>query len=174
MIGRYELEILTPACDPGSPRLVAKAALADDISPVLPYLNATLPGADYLPEARALIWEDGAHRVAFHAHEIAVSEVVDHDDAELVMSDLVNLVNETWERRDEIVPSVATRPRPTPMEVYRLLPGTNCKECHLPGCWQFALKLVAGEATTGDCPILAEAKYALQLADLFAMVGEIA
>ena len=166
MIGKYDLEILTPACDPGSPRLVAKAALADDIAPVLPYLNATLPGANYLPEAQALIWENDSHRVAFHAHEIAVSEVADHDDAEQVMGDLVNLVNETWERRDEIVPSVATRPRPTPMEVYRLLPGTNCKECHLPSCWQFALKLVAGEARTAACPALAEPELAQQLADL--------
>lgn len=166
MIGQYDLEILTPACDPGSPRLVAKAALVDDITPVLPYLNATLPGANYLPEARALIWEGDTHMVAFHAHEIAVSEVRDHDDAEQVVSDLVSLVNDTWGRRDEIVPSVATRPRPTPMEVYRLLPGTNCKECHLPGCWQFALKLVAGEATTIDCPALAEPSFAPQLSAL--------
>lgn len=163
MIGDYDLEILTPACDPGSPRLVAKAALADDITPVLPYLNAILPGADYLPEARALIWESDSHLVAFHAHEIAVAEVTGRDDAEQVMDHFVGLVNETWERRDEIVPSVATVPRPTPMEVYRLLPGTNCKECHLPGCWQFALKLVAGEVRTADCPALAEPEFAPQL-----------
>jgi ArsR family metal-binding transcriptional regulator len=166
MIEAYDLEILTPACDPGSPRLVAKAALVDDIAPVLPYLNATLPGANYLPEARALIWEDESHLVAFHAREIAVAEVTGREDAEQVMDYYVRLVNETWDRRDEIVPSVATLPRPTPMEVYRKLPGTNCKECHLPGCWQFALKLVAGEARLGDCPALAEPEFAPQLADL--------
>lgn len=166
MISEYDLEILTPACDPGSPSLVAKAVLVDDIAPVLPYLNATLPGANYLPEAQALIWEGDSHLVAFHANEIAVSEVTGRDDAEQVMHYFVRLVNETWDRRDEIVPSVATLPRPTPMEVYRLLPGTNCKECHLPGCWQFALKLVAGEATTTECPALAEPDGAPQLAAL--------
>ena len=166
MIGEYDLEILTPACDPGSPRLVAKAAFLEDIVPVLPYLNATLPGANYLPEAQALIWEDDSHLVAFHANEIAVSEVTGRDDAEHVMDHFVRLVNETWDRRDEIVPSVATLPRPTPMEVYRLLPGTNCKDCHLPGCWQFALKLVTGEARTGDCPALADPEFAPQLAAL--------
>lgn len=58
MIGNYDLEILTPACDPGSPRLVATASFVDDISAVVPYFNATLPGADDFPEANALIWED--------------------------------------------------------------------------------------------------------------------
>lgn len=100
-----------------------------------------------------------------------MSEVTDHDDADQVMGDLVNLVNQTWERRDEIVPSVATLSRPTPMAVYKLLPGTNCKECHLPGCWQFALKLVAGEATAGECPALAEAEFARQRAQLVELVG---
>lgn len=174
MIGNYDLEILPPGCDPGSSRLVARAHLVDDIVAVLPYLNATLPGANYLPEAKALIWDNGSRHIAFHAQEIAASDIDDHDDAERVMNDVVNLVNQTWERRDEIVPSVATLPRPTPMVVYKLLPGTNCKECNLPSCWQFALKLVTGEATTGECPDLAKPEFAPQLAELRTLVVEIA
>jgi ArsR family metal-binding transcriptional regulator len=174
MIGSYDLEVLTPPCDPGSSRLVVKARWAVDIAPVLPYLNATLPEASYLPEAKSLIWKDDPHTIAFHAHEIAVSDVDDRGDAERVIDDLVNLVNRTWQRRAEIVPSVATKPRPTPMAVYKLLPSTNCKECGLPGCWQFALKLVTGEAITGECPGLARPEYAAQLADLRTLVAETA
>ena len=154
MIYHYELEILTPPCDPGSPRLVAKAHLRTDISGVLPYLNATLPGATYLPEARSLTWKDDGHHVAFHAREIAVSDVQDRDEAVQLLDGLVDLVNVTWTRRGEIVPSVAARRRPTPMDVYRLLPRTDCKECGEGGCWLFALKLVAGTRHSSDCPPL--------------------
>jgi ArsR family metal-binding transcriptional regulator len=174
MISTYDLDMLTPPCDPGSARLVAKARLAVDIAPVLPYLNATLPGASYMPEAESLTWKDDGHTVAFHPREIAVSDVEDRGDAEQVIGDLVDLVNRTWQRRGDIVPSVATRRRPTPMAVYGLLPGTNCKECGLPGCWQFALKLVAGEAKTGECPELAQAEFVSGLAELRSLVGETA
>ncbi len=173
MIGAYDLEMLTPPCDPGSERLVAKASLADDIAPVLPYLNATLPGASFMPEAGSLTWKDDGHTIAFHRHEIAVSDVDDREDAERVVEDLVDLVNRTWQQREEIVPSVAIRHRPTPMAVYKLLPRTNCKECHQAGCWQFALKLVAGEVNSGECPPLARPEFVSQLAELRSLVTEI-
>ena len=57
------------------------------------------------------------------------------------------------------------------MAVFRLLPGTNCKECNLSGCWQFALKLIAGEAKTGECPELAEPASASRLGELRTLVG---
>ena len=171
MIRSYELEMLTPPCDPGSVRLVAKAHLAVDISAVLPYLNAILSEADYLPEAKSLTWKDSSHAIALHPHEIAVSDVDDRTDGIRVIDELVQLVNRTWQSRDEIVPSVVTRRRPTPMAVFRLLPGTNCKECSLSGCWQFALKLITGEAKTGECPELAEPTSASRLAELRTLVG---
>lgn len=174
MIGTYDLEMLTPPCDPGSPRLVAKARLAIDIAPVLPYLNAVLSGADYLPEADSLTWKDDGHAIAFHSREIAVSDVEDRADAEHVIDDLIELVNRTWQQRSEIVPSVAVRHRPTPMAVYKLLPGTNCKECGQPGCWQFGLKLIAGEVSTGDCPDLAKPEYVSRLPELQDLIGETA
>lgn len=174
MIGKYELEMLTPPCDPGSVRLVAKAHLTVDVSAVLPYLNATLSNPSYWPEAKSLTWRDNGHSIALHPYEIAVSDVDDRDDAAHVIDDLVDLINRTWQRRDEIVPSVATQRRPTPMAVFRLLPGTNCQECNLAGCWQFALKLITGEATTAECPELARPASASRLAELVALVGRTA
>lgn len=170
MIGGYDLEVLTPPCDPGSARLVAKARLPVDIAPVLPYLNASLPGASYVPEARCLTWSDDGHVIAFHPREIAVSDVADRDDAQHVIDGLVDLVNQTWQRRADIVPSVAAGRRPAPLAVYRLLPRTDCGECGLSGCWQFALKLVVGEAQLGECPAVARPEFASQLAELRELV----
>ena len=160
LIENYELEVFTPPCDPGAERYAARAHLAEDISEVLPYLNATLRGAVYYPTANALTWKKGGHNIAFHAHEIATSNVEDREEAEKELKGLVDLVNRTWQRRAEITPDTLTRQRPTPMAIYKLLPNTNCKQCGEPTCYTFALRLSTSQKKLTDCPPLSELQYA--------------
>jgi acetyl-CoA decarbonylase/synthase complex subunit gamma len=47
----------------------------------------------------------------------------------------------------------------SPIEVYKLLPGTNCKACVENNCMAFAAKLVNREATLQECTPLLEKKY---------------
>ena len=143
LIEKYDLEVFTPPCDPEAVRYAARARLTVDISEILPYLNATLRGAIYYPTANALTWKKGGHNVAFHAYEIAASNVEDREGAEKELKGLIDLVNRTWERRAEITPDLATRQRPTSMAIFKLLPQTNCKQCGEPTCYTFALKLAA-------------------------------
>jgi len=176
LIEKYDLQVLTPPCDPGAERFAAKARLVVDIREVLPYLNATLRGAVYFPDAGAeysapaLTWKKAGHNVAFHPYEIAVSNAVDRDSAQKELDGLIALVNRTWERHAEITPSFEVRRRPTLMEVYKLLPQTNCKQCGQPTCFTFALKLTASQTRIEDCPPLFESQYADRLAALQAIV----
>ena len=160
MIEKYDLEVFTPPCEPGAERYAAKARLTVDISEVLPYLNATLRGAVYLPEAQALTWKKGGHNIAFHAYEIATSNVDDREGAEKELKGLVDLVNRTWERRTEITPDTTTRQRPMPMAIYKLLPNTNCRQCGEQTCYIFALRLSTSQKVLADCPPLSEPQYA--------------
>ena len=170
MIEHYDLEVFTPPCDPGAERYSAIARLVTDISPVLPYLNATLRGAVYTEQANALTWKKGGHNLAFHAYEIATSNVEDREAAVRELEGLIDLVNRTWERRAEITPDYTTRQRPTAMALYKLLPGTNCRQCGQTGCWNFALKLAAAQFELAACTPLGEPAYAQQLADLEALI----
>jgi ArsR family metal-binding transcriptional regulator len=169
-IDTYDVEVFTPPCDPGAERYAAKAHFKVDISELLPYLNATLRGAVYHPAAKALTWKKGGHNVAFHAYEIATSNVEDRDGAEKELKGLVDLVNRTWERRDAITPDTTTRQRPTPMTIFKLLPQTNCKQCGEPTCYTFALKLAVSQKHLSDCPPLAESKYVEQRLGLEAII----
>jgi ArsR family metal-binding transcriptional regulator len=173
LIEAYDLEVFTPPCDPGAERYAARARVAEDISEVLPYLNATLRGALYLPEAKALTWKKGGHNIAFHAYEIATSNVEDRDGAEKELRGIIDLVNRTWERRAEITPDISTRQRPTSMAIYKLLPNINCKQCGDPTCYTFALKLAASQKKLSDCPPLFEPKYAEKLAALEEIIIEV-
>lgn len=158
-IQSYDLDVFTPPCEPGAPRFAAKASLEVDIRAVLPYLNGVLERAEYNPAAPALRWRKAGHTVVFHPLEIAISNLIDRNEAEQEIRELIELVNEIWERRAEIEPSESVRRRPSHLAIFKLLPGTNCKTCGEPTCYNFALKLTMGQAKLAECTKLAEVEY---------------
>ena len=58
----------------------------------------------------------------------------------------------------------------SPIEVYKLLPGTNCKECGETNCMAFAAKLVTREATLQLCLPLLEPDYQAAFEKLWALL----
>lgn len=42
----------------------------------------------------------------------------------------------------------------TPLEIYKLLPQSNCRQCYLPSCLAFATAVLKGEKKLADCPCL--------------------
>lgn len=52
----------------------------------------------------------------------------------------------------------------TGIQIYKLLPQTNCKECGFPTCLAFAMKLAAKQVELADCPYVSEESQA-QLAE---------
>ena len=44
----------------------------------------------------------------------------------------------------------------TGLQIYKLLPQTNCKECGFPTCLAFAMKLAAKQAELSACPYVSE------------------
>jgi len=58
----------------------------------------------------------------------------------------------------------------SPIEVYKLLPRTNCKECKEPNCMSFAAKLVARAALLQECPAILEEKYQPQFEELWKLL----
>jgi ArsR family metal-binding transcriptional regulator len=153
-VNSYELEVFTPPCDPGAERYSAVAHLSISIADVLPYLNATLAGDNYMPSANALTWKRAGHLVAFHATRVAVSNVIDREEAINELDRMIDLVNRTWDRRSEITPDYQAQKRPSPMAVFQLLPQTNCHECGEATCMGFAFGLIQGNHTLEECPAL--------------------
>ncbi len=50
------------------------------------------------------------------------------------------------------------------IQIYKLLPQTNCKECGFPTCLAFAMKLAAKQVELSSCPYVSEESKA-QLAE---------
>jgi ArsR family metal-binding transcriptional regulator len=151
LIRDYDIELVEPPCIPGAPRWSAKAHLRRDIGDVLPYLNARLDDCRYNHEARVLVWKNGEHRYAFRPFEISAAPVEDNEEAKKVVSEVVSLVNRVWQERDSITPSFTEKELPKVLDIYRLLPQTNCKKCGYATCMAYAAALREGKASLDDC-----------------------
>ena len=172
LIDEYEINLVCSPCEPGSERWSAFAMLAGDISKALPYLNAIWTDAIYDHDAKILTKQSGGRTVAVRPEEVAVSGVVDRDDAERQAQELIAEINSIWERRDDISPSTEKRRRATAMELYRLLPRTNCKACgQATTCWTFSLQLSAGSVDLSACVSLQEPTHAQQREQLHRLLA---
>jgi ArsR family metal-binding transcriptional regulator len=170
LIEAYDLDVFSPPCEPGAERYSAIARLVTDIRESFPFLNAVLRGAVYTPAVPAIAWKKAGHNVNFQPYQVAISNVEDRDAACREMDGLIKLVNQTWERRAEIQPDHETHRRPGLLEVYKLLPGTNCKACGQPTCYTFALRLAAAQARLAECTVLWQPDCADKLAQLQELV----
>jgi ArsR family metal-binding transcriptional regulator len=170
LIENYDLEVTSPPCRPGAERFNAIARLMVDISQVLPYLNATWKGAIYDHGAHFLTWRMGGRAVSVWPYEIAVSNLEDREEATTVIERLVGMINRIWGRREEIEPSTARRERLRALDVYKLLPGTNCKACGQPTCFIYANKVVAGQVAVETCTPLFTDEHQEKREQLLALI----
>jgi ArsR family metal-binding transcriptional regulator len=148
----------------------ALADLSEDISEVLPYLNTVLKGLQYHHDEKFLTVKRKGRVITFWPRQIAVTKLEDEKEAREVIEELKQILNETYTNKDRIKPTYTSRPIPRPLEIFKLLPGKNCKECGEPTCMAFALKLVNDEVDWKQCPLLLEKEFEanrLKLTEIF-------
>ena len=170
LLQNYTLRIVLSDCNPSSQKVNAIADLSEDMSEVLPYLNTVLKGLQYHHDEKFLTVKRKGHVITFWPKQIAVTKLEDENEARSVMEDLKQILNETYTNKDRIKPTYTSRPIPRPLEIFKLLPGKNCKECGEPTCMAFALKLVNDEVDWKQCPLLLEKEFEanrLKLTEIF-------
>ncbi len=148
----YMKEIFRPQCNPGFESLHCIAQLDQDISEVLPYLNAVLGGFEYLKDPPAVIFRSQGKFITVHGRKIAINALRDEGEADRILAWLQREINDAWESRNGIEPSYEGAPKPKLIEILKLLPKTNCKQCGEPTCMVFAARMAEGAKGPGDCP----------------------
>ena len=63
-------------------------------------------------------------------------------------------MNRIWQERNSITPSFAERRLPKVLDIFKLLPGNNCKECGYATCMAYAADLRQGSTQLEQCPTL--------------------
>jgi ArsR family metal-binding transcriptional regulator len=170
----YTLRVVLSDCNPSSQKVNAIADLSEDIGEVLPYLNTLLKAFQYHHEDKVLTVKRKGHMITFWPRQIAATKLEDEKEATAVMEELKQIINETHERRNQIKPSYTSRSIPRPLDIFKLLPGKNCKECGEPTCMAFALKLINDEVDWKQCPLLLTETFKTnhqKLSDIFSGYG---
>jgi len=150
IVGRVAIVVLAP-CVADLDRLRLTAHLSGDVAAALPYLNAEMPQGSYVAELPVFTFMDGHRMVSLFRDRVAVAKADDIVDAWASLERVRCLVNDVWSRREAITPSFELRRRPPALEVYKRLPGTNCKQCGEATCTAFAWAVWRGDADPRLC-----------------------
>lgn len=121
---------------------------------VLPYL-ATLPGIiAYNPEARTLTFRRPVGFMTLYADRVYITQVGNVDEGLELLTALKDAINATWDNREQLVAVTVGRRAPRPLDVWTLLPQTNCKQCGEATCMAFAVGLLQHKRNVMECPPL--------------------
>jgi ArsR family metal-binding transcriptional regulator len=123
---------------------------------VIPYM-ANLPGViAYNPEARALTLRRQPGFMTLYPDQIYMVQVTDAQEGRRLLEALKEAVNAVWERRATLSPVTARKAAPRHLDIWSLLPQTNCGRCGEATCLAFAVTLLQHRHTLTDCPPLQE------------------
>jgi ArsR family metal-binding transcriptional regulator len=154
LLKSYRKEVIRPECRPEAESVHCIAHLDQDIGEVIPYINAVLGGFQFIKDPPMVSFKLHGKLIAIHARKICVNALRDEAEGDKIVEWLKKEINDTWDRRSEIQPSFESAPKPKVIEILRLLPKTNCRECGQPTCMVFATQVADGGKGPEDCPPL--------------------
>lgn len=156
LLESYRLEIFNSECQPGAMGVHCFAHLDQDVSEALPYLNAALGGDTYIQDPPSVTFKVHGKLITVRGRKIAINALKDEAEARKLTEWLKTEINQAWASRDTITPCYTGKIRPKLIEILKLLPKTNCRKCGLPTCTVFAVQVMEGGRSAGDCPELTE------------------
>ena len=155
--------------EPGKIIVIGKPSRSLD--DVLPFL-ATLPGViAYNPETLTLTFRRPHGFMTLYPEKIYITQVKDSQEGLELLAALVEAVNATWEHRVELVAVTAARRAPRWLDLWTLLPQTNCKQCGEATCMAFAAALLQQTRLLNEClPLASDPAFGDRRATLEAML----
>jgi ArsR family metal-binding transcriptional regulator len=138
---------------------------------VLPYL-AALPGiVAWNPEALTLTIRRPHGFMTLYNDKVYITQVVDAAEGLDLFDALKEAVNAVWEKRAELIAVTARKRAPRHLDIWELLPRTNCGRCDEATCLAFAVAVLQHKRLLNDCPPLqSDSFFADRRATLEAML----
>ena len=155
--------------EPG--KIIVYGRPSRSLDEILPYL-ATLPDViAYNPAACTLTFRRKTGFLTLYADKVFITKVANVDEGLQLLKALQDAINATWEHRSELVAVTALRRTPRPLDIWLLLPQTNCKRCGDETCMAFACNLLLQNRELDECLSLqTEPVYAERLGTLQALL----
>jgi ArsR family metal-binding transcriptional regulator len=138
--------------EPG--RIIVIGKTSQTLGAVLPYL-ATLPGViAWNPETATLTFRRPHGFMTLYDNRVYITQVVDTAEGLELFEALKNAINTVWEKRDELIAVTNKKRTPRHLDIWELLPRTNCGKCSEATCLAFAVGLLQHKRELDECPLL--------------------
>ncbi len=136
--------------EPG--KIIVTGEPSRSLDKVLPYL-ASLPNViGYNPEPLTLTFRRPGGLITLFTHRVSITRVKDVEEGFELLSALTEAINATWEHRHTLSPIQVRKRPPGHLDIYDLLPQTNCRHCGEATCLAFAVGLLINKRKPADCP----------------------
>ena len=158
VVGYARIMVLA-SCPADAEKIRLVAHISGDLTDVFPYMNAEMKAASYNHDGPTFSYMDEYRMISVYPRRISVAKADEIIDAWRVLEELRQFANGVWARRGGIEPSYEQRARPPALEIYKRLPGTNCRRCGELTCLAFAVKVHGGTLDVRDCKPVFEGEY---------------
>ncbi len=136
--------------------LGAHFKLDKDVSLLFPYINATVQGARFCDKPENVQFEIDDIRCTLYTKDVMAVAFASQDQALKFAQRLINFLNKLYSQKDSIKPSFKKYKAIAVLDIFNLLPQTNCKKCGYLTCMAFAGALSQRQATPDKCPYFSE------------------
>jgi ArsR family metal-binding transcriptional regulator len=146
------------------------------IDGVVPLVAAVAPEVIvYNPLNCTLVLRRQRGFITFYPDKIMITQVNDTTEGIELLEGIRDLLNQCWDRRDIIQPVTAARRAPRPLDIWSLLPQTNCRQCGEPTCMAFVCALLLNRQSLENClPLINDPVFAERQAQLQTMIPSVA
>lgn len=132
--------------------MVAHFRLTNDISTLLPYINAVAESATFYEKPVYIKFNLDGILCTLHPSDGSAGLFENYLQAHEFVERLIAFLNELYQRKDSIRPNHGRHRHAPILEILGLLPGSNCRNCGYPTCMAFAAALSRQEADPSQCP----------------------
>ena len=130
--------------------------LVGEVAPLFPLINATVSNAEYFDKPPFIRFYLDEVRCALYPEIAAAGPFEDRVQALTFIDKLIGFLNDLDARQDRIKPNHKTYKPSSILDIFRLLPRTNCQACGFSSCMAFAAAVSRKKAAPARCPEFGE------------------
>lgn len=158
-IGYHNLNVRSVGYHPGIPRqpgpdnrLIASFSLTVDLAGLFPHINAVARKAELYDRPPMVRFVFRKVYWALYPLWCIAIPFNDRDHLRETVAECILFLNDIRDRRRAIVPSHRLFRSTSVLDVLKLVPGTNCRQCGYPTCMAFAAMVSRQRAVPEACP----------------------
>lgn len=134
---------------------VASFRLDQDVSDLFPYINGALDEATYYEQPRHVRFLLDGYRCLLYPGLTVAYFFESKERAKQFIDRLIAFLNDLDSQKASITPNYDRIKRIPIIDILKILPKTNCRQCGYLTCMAFAAALVQGRTSSDQCPSLA-------------------